>query len=71
MVLEEFDELNIFGFGFIMIWIWSFDYVAICLCFVFVFFFLINILDFYLGLLILYQKKKAKGSKSIKFFFEK
>jgi hypothetical protein len=63
--LEESDELNIFGFWF---WIWSFGCVAICLCFVFVFF-LINILDFYLGLLILYQK--AKGPKSIKFFFEK
>jgi len=69
-LLEEFDELNIFGFGFIMIWIWSFDYVAICLGFVFVFF-LINILDFYLGSLILYQKEKTKGSKTIKFFFEK
>jgi hypothetical protein len=43
--------------------------VVICLCFEFVFFFLINILDLYFDLLMLYQK--AKCPKIIKFFFEK
>jgi hypothetical protein len=80
--LEESDELNIFGFWFwicndldLVIWLCGYLFVF-CICVFFnkyfgLVFFLINILDFYLGLLILYPKEKAKGSKSIKFFFEK
>jgi len=60
--------LYIYIFGFIMIWICNvlvFDLFVFWICI----FFLINILDLYLDLLILYQK--AKGPKLLKYFLEK